>query len=149
MIQWILQIIMEAEPDLARACLDASNAFGDLERPCIRVALEANVALYPLLPLFDVLYTRGCGVLWFYDELGNFILGVFCRQGVRQGCVLGTTILCITVKPVYDALLCILGPKGFFFSYADDVYMGGVPDKVALSVDDVSGLYAMIGLSLG
>ena len=25
MIQWILQIVMEAEPDLARACLDASK----------------------------------------------------------------------------------------------------------------------------
>jgi len=82
MIQWILQIIMEAEPDLARACMDASNAFGDLERPCIRVALEANVALHPLIPLYDVLYTRGAGALWFYDELGNFILCVFCRRGV-------------------------------------------------------------------
>ena len=32
MIQWILQIIMEAEPNLARATLDAINAFGDLKR---------------------------------------------------------------------------------------------------------------------
>ena len=51
MILWILQITMEAEPDLARAFLDASNAFGDMERPCIRAALEANVALHPLTPL--------------------------------------------------------------------------------------------------
>ena len=51
MIQWLSQIVMEAEPDLARACLDASNAFGDQERPCIREALEANVALHPLIPL--------------------------------------------------------------------------------------------------
>ena len=58
MIQWILQIKMEAEPDLARVCLDASNAFGDLERPCIRAALETNVAHHPLIPLYDVLYTR-------------------------------------------------------------------------------------------
>ena len=39
MVQWILQIIMEAEPDLARACLDIANRFGDIERPGIRVAL--------------------------------------------------------------------------------------------------------------
>ena len=67
-----------------------------------------------------------------YDEFGDFILSIFCRRGVRQGCVLGTTILCITVKPVYDALLHILGPEGFLFSYADDVYMGGVPVNMAI-----------------
>ena len=123
MIQWILQINMEAELELSRACLDASNALGDLERPCIRAAPAANVALHPLLPLYDVLYTRGTGVLWFYDELGNFILIVFSRKEARQGCVLGMTILCITVRPVYDALLLTLGPESFLFSYADDVYI--------------------------
>jgi hypothetical protein len=62
----------------------------------------------------DVLYTRGKGELCFYDGLENFIFTVLCRKGVRQGCVLGTTILCITVKPVYDAILVILGPENFF-----------------------------------
>ena len=149
MVQWILQVIMEAKPDLARSCLDACNAFGDLERPCIRAALEANVALHPLIPLYDVLYTRGAGVLWFFDELGNFILAVFCRRGVRQGCVLGTTIICVTVRPVYDALLVILGPEGVLFSYADDVYMGGLPVNVARALTAAISLYRMIGLALG
>ncbi len=81
MVQWVLQVIMEAEPDLARCCLDAINAFGDLERPCIRAALGANPALHLLIPLSDVLYTRGSGALWFYDDLGNFILYVSCRRG--------------------------------------------------------------------
>jgi len=149
MIQWVLQVIMEAEPDLARSCLDACNAFGDLERPCIRAALEANVALHPLIPLYDVLYTRGSGVMWFYDELGNFILAIFGRRGVRQGCVLGTTILCITIRPVYDALLAILGPEGFLFSFADDVYMGGLPVYVAQALTEAVDLYRMVGLTLG
>jgi hypothetical protein len=65
---------MEAEPDLARSCLDASNAFGDLERPCIRVALEANVALSPLIPLYDVICTRESGEFWYYDDVGTFII---------------------------------------------------------------------------
>ncbi len=82
MIHGILQIIMEAEPDMARVCLDASNAFGDLERPCIRAALEANVAMHPLIPFYDVMYTRGKGELWYYDELGNFVLSVLCCRGV-------------------------------------------------------------------
>ena len=66
MIQWILQIIMEAEPDLARVCMDASNAFGDMERPCIRAALEANVALQPSSPFMTsfTLVERGfCGFM--------------------------------------------------------------------------------------
>ena len=104
---------MEVEPDLARACLDASNAFGDLERPCIRAALEAHVALHPLIPLYDVLYTRGMGEMWFYDDMGNFVMRVFGLRGVRQECVLGMTIPCITVGLVYAALLVILGPGGF------------------------------------
>ena len=127
MIQWILKIIMEAEPDLARACLDASNAFGDLERPCNRAALEAYVALHPLIPLYEVLYTKGKGELWFYGDMGSFILTVLCCKRVCQGCVLGTSILCITVRPVYAALIVNQWPKGFLFSYADDVYMGGKP----------------------
>ena len=47
------------------------------------------------------------------------------QTGVRQGCVLGTTILWVTIRPTYDALLDLLGPDGFLFNYADDVYMGG------------------------
>jgi len=73
----------------------------------------------------------------------------FCCKGVRQGCVLDTSILCITVRLVYDALLVILGPEGFLFIYADDVDMGGKPLNVALALEAASGLYAMIGLSLG
>ena len=149
MIQWQLHIIMEAEPDLARACLDANNAFGDMERPCIRATLEANIALHPLIPLYDVMYSRGQGELWYYDEWGNFVMTFFCSKGVRPGCVMGTSLLCITVRPVYDALLVILGPEGFLFSYVDDVYMGEAPLNVALALAAASELYALIGLSLG
>jgi len=63
--------------------------------------------------------------------------------------VLGTTIICITVKPDYDAILVILGPEGFLFSYADDVYLGGVPSNVALALAVAPGMYRLIGLSLG
>ncbi len=137
---------MEAEPDLARSCLDASNAFGDLERPCIRASLEANVGLHPANPFYDVLYTRGSGEMWYYDEMGNFIMCVLCRLGVRQGCALGTTILYVTIRPVYDALLALLGPNGFLFSYADDVYMGGTPVRVAITLSATPGLYVMVDL---
>ena len=63
--------------------------------------------------------------------------------------MLGTTILCINVGPDYDALLVVLGPEGFLFSYEDDVDMGGVLENVAHALAAVVGLYGMIYLSLG
>ncbi len=108
MERWVLQIVMEADPDLARATLDAINTFGDLDRPCIRASLLANVLLHPLIPLHDVLFTRGSGELWYFDEFGNFVLTVLCSRGVRQRCVLDSTILCIVVRPVYDAFRSLL-----------------------------------------
>jgi hypothetical protein len=59
------------------------------------------------------------------------------------------TILYITDRPVYDALMVILDPEGFLFSYASDVYMSGTPMSVALALDVASDLYGMIGLHLG
>ena len=59
MVKWILHSKMEAEPDMAVSYLDANNAFGNLERPCIRTATEANEALHPMIPMNDVSYTRG------------------------------------------------------------------------------------------
>jgi hypothetical protein len=88
--------------------------------------MEANPPLHPRILLYDLLYIRGSGRLWFYDDLGNFIICVFCRRGARQDCVLGTTIMCITIRLVYDALLALIVPDGFLFSYADDVYMGSL-----------------------
>jgi hypothetical protein len=87
--------------------------------------------------------------MWFYDEMGNFILCALCRKGVRQGCVLGMTILCITVRPVYDALMAILDPEGYLFSYASDIYMSGTSMRVALALDVASDMYSMIALHLG
>ena len=83
---------MEVEPDLARATLDAINAFGDRERPCIWTTLLADVLLHPIIPHYDVLYTRGSGELWYYDEDGNFVLAILCKRGVRQGCVLSVQL---------------------------------------------------------
>ena len=54
-------------------------------------------------------------------------------------------ILCITVRPVYEALLIILGLEGFLFSYADDVY---IPMSLALALAANFDLYGMIYLQL-
>jgi len=42
LLQWALQMAMETKPSLAGASLDAINAYGDIERECIEVAIRAN-----------------------------------------------------------------------------------------------------------
>ena len=55
-VQWALQITMESNGMLSATCLDAMNAFGKIERDCIRAALLANPSLNMLIPLFEMLY---------------------------------------------------------------------------------------------
>jgi len=62
--------------------------------------------------------------------------------------VLGTTIICIAIRPVYNALLEILGSKGFLFSYADDVYKGGVPTRAAIELTIAPDFYVMVDIQL-
>jgi hypothetical protein len=54
---------MEARPNLAAARLDASNAFGEIERDYIEAAIRANSYLHSLLPLFEMIYRKGAGEL--------------------------------------------------------------------------------------
>jgi len=84
LLQWDLQMAMEARPNLAAANLDASNAFDEIERDCIEAAIKANPYLHSLLPLFEMLYRKGAGELWYYDEAGNFVMGTKkCEESAR------------------------------------------------------------------
>ena len=47
---------LESNGKLSAACLDGVNAFGEINRSCIRAAIEANPSLHLLLPLFEMLY---------------------------------------------------------------------------------------------
>ena len=75
LLQWALQMAMETKPSLVAASLDAINAYGDIERECIEAAIRANPYLQRMLPMYELLYKRGEGVLWYYDENGNFVMG--------------------------------------------------------------------------
>ena len=46
LLQWAMQMTMEAKPDLASVSLDATNVFGEIERECPEAAIRAN----PYLP---------------------------------------------------------------------------------------------------
>ena len=110
---------MEVKPTLAGASLDAINAYGEIERECIEAAIKANPYLHKLLPMYE----RGDGVLWYYDENGNFILGARNKRGVRQGCVLGMFLFCVTMEPVYARIRAAVGDEGVMYTYCDDLYL--------------------------
>jgi hypothetical protein len=88
---------MEAKPTLAGVSLDAINAYGDIERECIEATTRASPYLQRLLPLYELMYKRGEGIRWYYDENGNFAMGTRQLRGVRQGCVLSLFLFCLTV----------------------------------------------------
>ncbi len=83
-----IQMALEAKPNLAASSLDNFNAYGEIERDCIEAAIKANPYLHNLLPLFELLYRRGAGELWYNDKNGNFVMGSRIMRGVRQRCVL-------------------------------------------------------------
>ena len=83
LVQWTLQVAMESNKPLSNVCLDGINAFGQIERDCIRAALQANPSLHMLYPLFEMLYERGSGELWYYDEHGSYGESHYNRYGFR------------------------------------------------------------------
>jgi hypothetical protein len=65
LLQWALQMAMEVNLVLAGANMGTSNAFGEIERDCIEVAIRAAPYLHRQLPLFELFYKRGegcCGI---------------------------------------------------------------------------------------
>ena len=45
--------------------------------------LRGNPSLHMLIPLFEMLYERGNGLLWYYDENGNYVDSHYSKCGVR------------------------------------------------------------------
>jgi len=101
------------------------------------------------LPLYELLYKRGEGVLWYYDENGNFDLGTRNKRGVRQGCVLGMFLFCITMEPVYAKMRTVVGDEGVLYTYCDDSYMLAPADQMATTLQHALGIFVKVGLRLG
>jgi hypothetical protein len=122
LLQWAIQMALETKPNLAAASLDHTNAIGNIERECIQAAIMANPYLHSLIPLFELLYKTRAGELWFYDENWNFVLHTHNQRGVRQGCVLGMFLFCLTMEPFYMRLRAAMGEHGTLYAYRDDAY---------------------------
>ena len=120
---------------MALFSVDAVNAFNAIERSALRAALVARPELHPLLPLYGMLYTDCEGELWFYDDNGDYYETFHSKRGVRQGCVLGTFLFCLAMKPIYDRLRALLGPSGLLLTYSDDIYCAALPVLVGGGCD--------------
>jgi hypothetical protein len=140
---------MKSNRTLATASLDGINAFGEIERVCIRVALEANPSLHMLIPLFEMLYEWDSGELWYYYEHGNYVESHYNRCGVRQGCVLGAFLFCLAMKHVYSRLGELLGANGTLYSYSEDVYLVSDAVSMANTLCAAPVIYAKVGLRIG
>jgi len=149
LLQWSQQMAMEVSPFPAGASLDATNAFGEIERDCIETATRADPYLHILLPLFKLLYKRGEGVLWYNEENVKFVLGVRNIRGVRQGCVLGTFLFCITMRPVYARLRDAVGEEGVLYTYCDDFYLLALAEHMATALHEAPEIFGKVGLRIG
>jgi hypothetical protein len=112
---------MEASPAFAHAVTDAINGFNELERQATRAAIVADPRLHCIVHLYDTLYTDMDGELWYFDEDSNLSHTFPSQRGVRQGCVLGIFIVCVTMAPIYTRLKDGQGPKGMLVAFSDDV----------------------------
>ena len=137
---------MQSNKSLAVACLDGINDFREIERDCIRAALKAKPSMHMLIPMLEMLYERGDGQLWFYDEFGNSFESHYNKRGVRQGCALGAFLLCLIVmRPVYARLAALLGPDGAMY---DDVYLVSNPDNMSAALVAAPSIYHKVGLRI-
>ena len=82
-VQWALRMAMESNGMISATCIDAINAFGEIERDGIHAALLANPSMHLPIRLFEIIDEQGSGELWYYDENGDFVESCFSRSGVR------------------------------------------------------------------
>eukprot|EP00873_Tetraselmis_striata_P041685 jgi/Tetstr1/461949/TSEL_007027.t1 len=111
MIQWVIQVAMEMDDRLAASSIDASNAYGMTDRRAIRRRRVADPTIHSLLLLFDMLYAAP-SENWLYDNEsdGDAPPAVLTQlRGIRQGCPLATFFFCLTIGPVFDAIIAKLG----------------------------------------
>jgi hypothetical protein len=95
------------------------------------------------------MYKKGEGVLWYYDEIGNFVMGTRNKWGVRQGCVLGMFLFCLTIAPVYTRLRVAVGDEGVLYTCCDNSYILAPVDKMVEVLHEAPGIFGKVGLRIG
>ena len=124
---------------------DFANAFNNVSRTKIFEALLGEPKLAGLLPLTYWLYGTASS-LYVYRR-GQSPHLITSTTGTRQGCVLGTALFCIAVKPLFASVIERI-PTIRAVAISDDINLvGTVPDTIQ-AFDTLEELSPQYGLSL-
>jgi hypothetical protein len=99
--------------------------------------------------MFEILYERGVGQLWYYDEFGNYIESHYSKCGVRQGCVLEAFFFYLVMRLVYARLVALLDHNGAMYAYSDDGCFVSDPDNTYVALVGAPSIYRKVGLRIG
>lgn len=130
-----------SQPGQMVAQLDVSNAFNEMRRACIWLALEEIPADSPhcelrgLLPLLKVLY-GGDSLIRTRD--GSDV--TVCSTGVRQGDPLAPMLFSLGLSRVLKRLKAGFGDRVSILAYLDDVHLLGNEVDVRAAVDEFASI---------
>ena len=65
---------------------------------------------------------------------------------VRQGCVLGMFLFCLTMEPIYARLWAAMGEEGALYTYRNDSYLIAETGKIAKVLADAPTIFGKVGL---
>ena len=96
-----------------------------------------------------MLYERGSGELWYYNEADSFVVSHYSRNGVHLGCVLGAFFFCLAMYPIDARLQAISGRDCARYAYFDDVCLLSDIVGTAWALAAAHVIYKKVGLSIG
>ena len=67
-------------------------------------------------------------------------------RGVRQECVLGLFLFCLTMEPVYARLRQAVGEDGVMYTYSDDSYILAPKESMAVVLEEAPVIFDKVGL---
>jgi hypothetical protein len=124
---------------------DFANAFNTVLRSKIFEALAAEPSLSKLAPLAHWLY--GSPSSLYVRGQGQELHHIRSCTGARQGCVLGTALFCLAVKPLYERALAA-APSVKAIAICDDITFAGAADDTIKAFDALRIAAQEFGLQL-
>ena len=146
-----LQARLDSEPHLVLLSFDIKNCFNAVSRARLFRELAARPKLRQLLPLARLLYD-GESSMWYSCESSPTDSGgaadggeadaaaavvecggaveILCREGVQQGCTLGTAFAAVALQPTLEELRRLPGVD-CCVAFADDIAVAVQPGNAA------------------
>jgi len=110
---------LESSPYRDHFFADADNAFNRASRV---EALHTVAKTWPIIiPFLRNIYGPE-SIGWLFSTSGP--IQISSKEGLHQGCVLGSWLFCMAMQPLLQEVGNLLGDKGFIKSYIDDTNIG-------------------------